>query len=202
MPFVDRGNRHAADRIAAGILLALSIFLLTISLGYGVYEGNRPGPGLYPAIISAALLVVSFAWLITGAGRTALATEPDLERPVAQPPTGQPAADGTTNDIADAAADDAAGDPLDEQVPIDASGVRRIAFVIGWALVPLLLLESVGYLISMTVYVGGLLIVIGRSRIWITLPATALGVLATAYGANVLGIVLPDPLGVIKLLGL
>ncbi|MGP4019310.1 tripartite tricarboxylate transporter TctB family protein [Saccharopolyspora sp. 5N708] len=172
-----REKRPIAERIAAGVLLALSVLLLTVSLGYGFFDGNRPGPGMYPTIISSGLLVASLAWLCAGA-----------RAPETRPTEAEPA------DDADA--------PIDEQPPIDAIGFRRIAFVVAWTLIPLLLLETVGYLISLTGYVAGLLIVIGRSRIWIALPATAIGVLGTAYGANALGIVLPDPLNIIQLLGL
>ncbi|MCI2418402.1 tripartite tricarboxylate transporter TctB family protein [Saccharopolyspora sp. K220] len=179
MPVAVRGKRPIAERIAAGVLLALSVLLLTVSLGYGFFDGNRPGPGMYPAIISGGLLLVSLTWLITGA-------ESQAQQENATP----------ADDPEDADA------PIDEQPPIDSAGFRRIAFVVAWTLVPLLLLETVGYLISLTVYVAGLLIFIARSRIWIALPATAVGVLGTAYGANALGIVLPDPLNIIQLLGL
>jgi hypothetical protein len=188
MPFAFHGARHIADRVAAGILGALSVVLLTVSLGYGVADGDRPGPGLYPAIVSAGLIAVAVAWLVTGAGREPeRAAEPVIDGEH----VGIPTEVQTTDDE----------DVLDEQ-PIGRAGTWRILFVVAWALVPLFLLDTIGYLLSMTTYIGGLLLVIGRSRAWIALPATALGVLGTAYGADMLGIVLPDPLGIIQLLGL
>lgn len=182
------GHGHAADRVAAIIFLGLAVLLFSVSLGYGLFQGARPGPGLYPALITAALLVVSLVWLITGAGK------PGASRVVKVQESGrnQPVAEEMFDD----------DDPVDEQVPIDAAGARRIAFVVGWSVLPLLLLDSVGYLLTMTLYVAGLLIVIARVRTWLALPGAALGVLVTAYGADALGIVLPDPLHLVRLLGL
>jgi hypothetical protein len=178
-----------ADRVAAAILGALSVLLLIVSLGYGLSDGGRPGPGLYPAIVSAGMLAVAVAWLVTGAGR-----EPE--------PAAEPVIEGEHVGIPTEVQTTLVEDVLDEQQPIDRAGARRIFFVVAWALVPLFLLDTIGYLLSMTIYIGGLLLMIGRSRAWIALPATALGVLGTAYGADMLGIVLPDPLGIIQLLGL
>jgi hypothetical protein len=165
---MTRSSRHTADRIAATIFVILATLLLIQSFRYGLFDANRPGPGLFPGIVSAALLVVSSIWLVRGAGPQD--AQPDLN--------------------------------FLEEEPIDAAGARRIIGVVGWTAIPLLLFESAGYLITMVIYVSGLLTFLGRVRLWVSLPATAAGVLLTAYGADALGIALPDPFHLFERLGL
>ena len=64
-----RRSRHTLDRMAAAVLLAFALVVLVTSLGYGLFLDGQPGPGLFPAIVAAALGVVSACWLVTGAGK-------------------------------------------------------------------------------------------------------------------------------------
>jgi hypothetical protein len=91
---------------------------------------------------------------------------------------------------------------LSDTVTIDRVGARRIAFVVAWTVVPLLLMDRIGYIVTLTIYVAGLLIVIARTRPWVAVLATAVGSVLTAWGAEALGIVLPDPYLLLQRLGL
>jgi hypothetical protein len=53
----------------------------------------------------------------------------------------------------------------------------------------------------MTIYIGGLLLFVAKAKAWICLPATAAVTMAAGVGLDALGIILPDPLNVLSLLG-
>lgn len=176
-----RRSRHFWDRVAATVILLVAVILLVTSIGYGLFQGDRPGPGLFPAIMASLLLLVSAAWLITGAGPSEDANVTPAESDVIAP-DGKP--------------DDDSGDET-----IDAAGIRRVAFVVAWTAVPLVLLDPFGYVITMTLYAAGLLAVMARVRLWVAVFGALVGAVATGLGADTLGIVLPDPLGILQLLG-
>jgi len=166
-----RRGRHTLDRIAAAVLLAFALVVLVTSLGYGLFLGGQPGPGLFPAIVAVALGVVSACWLVTGAGKQT----------------------GTTEGLEDEQLEDSA---------IDRPGMKRIGFVVLWSVGPVVLLDSIGYLPAMVLYVGGLLVFVARVRIWVSLLCTTAGVILSAIGASALGLVLPDPLNIFTMIGL
>lgn len=165
-------SRHTPDRVAAAVLLVFSLVVLVTSLGYGLFLEGQPGPGLFPAIVAAALGVVSVCWLVTGAGKQTGPTEEGLE-----------------------------GDHLEDSA-IDRPGMKRIGFVVLWSLGPVVLLDSIGYLPAMVLYVGGLLVFVARVRVWVSLLCTTAGVILSAIGASALGLVLPDPLNIFTMIGL
>lgn len=180
-------SRHTVDRLAALAMLGLSAVLVSTSIRYGLFEAGRPGPGLFPGIVSAGLLMVSVAWLLSGAGRDQSPSVPvDVDAP---------------DDHGVRGSAPSLEDTLFEEEPIDSAGLRRIGLVVLWSTLPVFLLDRLGYVPTMILYVGGLLVFLARIRPWIALPGTILGVVLTAYGASYLGIVLPDPLGVLDLLG-
>jgi Tripartite tricarboxylate transporter TctB family len=164
-------SRHTADRVAAAVLLAFGLVVLVTSLGYGLFLDGQPGPGLFPAVVAAALCVVSVCWLVIGAGKLPEASEGSQEDHV-------------------------------EDSAIDRSGMRRIGFVVLWSLGPILLLDSIGYLPAMVLYVGGLLVFVARVRVWVSLLGTTAGVILSAIGASALGLVMPDPLNIFTMIGL
>lgn len=169
--------------------------LLVVSVRYGLFQRNLPGPGLFPAIMAALLLLASAAWLFLGAGR---------------PSRGAGSAT-LTAELAEAAQVDPNGsdapdwmrelDAGEDEAPLDRAGVRRIAFVVVWTAVPLLLLEPLGYVITMTLYVAGLLAVTAQVRPWKAVAGALVGAAVTGWGADALGIVLPDPLGLLRAVG-
>lgn len=175
--------------------MALAVVLLMVSVDYGFFQGDRPGPGLFPAIMATLLLLAATAWLITGAGRedsragheliaAELADAADVHPGTSRVPEVRAGLD----------------DPHEDS-PIDTAGLRRIAFVVAWTVVPLVLLEPLGYVITMTVYVAGLLAVLARVRLWAAAATALVGSALTGRGADALGIVLPDPLGLLRFLG-
>lgn len=166
-------GRHTADRIAAGVVLVLSLIVLTTAVGYGLFEDGQPGAGLYPAIVAAALIVLSLLWLVTGAGRS-------------RPP-------GTT---------EPQPEPDGEAAPIDRAGAKVIALVVAWTAVPLLLMERIGYILTLTIYVGGMLIVVSRARPWVAVLGAFVGSVLTAIGGDALGIRFPDPWNLLRIVGL
>lgn len=188
-------SRHLWDRVAALLVLALAVHLLVVSARYGFFQGDRPGPGLFPAIMATLLLLASAGWLITGAGHPAAGAGHEASAvKLAEAAGVHPGAPGVP-DVARGL-----DDPHEEE-PIDGAGVRRIAFVVAWTVVPLLLLEPLGYVLTMTVYLAGLLALLARVRPWVAVAGALAGSAVTGRGADALGIVLPDPLGLLQLLG-
>jgi len=166
-------GRHTADRVAAGVVLVLSLIVLITAVGYGLFEDDQPGAGLYPAIAAAALIVLSLLWFVTGAGRS-------------RPP-------GSAEHEPD---------PEGEAAPIDRAGARVITLVVAWTAVPLLLMERIGYILTLTIYVGGMLVVVSRARPWVALLGAFAGAVLTAIGGDAIGIRFPDPWNLLRIVGL
>jgi hypothetical protein len=206
-PVIDF-RRDRGDRIAAGVLVIVSLVLLRQSINYALFTaGHAPGPGLFPAIVSALLLLLAVLWLVTGAGKDR-EIEPANEEtiglpPVAAPGSDRPAVSGDSTLLAPPGADavETAIEDADE-ITIDAAGRRRIIFVFLWTLVPLLLLDRIGYVFGITLYVAGLLIVVARTRPWVALVGSLVGAALTQVGAAKLGISLPDPLNLLLYVGM
>lgn len=203
-----RTNRHTGDRIAAAILLAVSLVLLAMSIHYQLFQGSAPGPGLFPAIVAGILVLLSVLWLITGAGSASKsemtvssAHNGDREHPERTAVQSLAATDSRSS-VGGSAATDVEESADAEMVSIDEAGARRILFVIGWTAIPLVFLERIGYLLTITIYVGGLLLVIARTRPWVGLLGALVGAALTEVGADRLGITLPDPLGLLQVFGL
>lgn len=188
-------SRHAGQRITAALLILLGAAMLIASLGYGIWLRGLPGPGLFPAIIAGGLLVLSILWFAAGAGNPEPPVDHTLEL------------GGNKNAITDETdeAFDLRNEPYNEQDQddghFDKKGVRLVLFTIAWALVPILLLDRIGVVLTMTLYVGGMLTVIGRMRWWLILPITAISSVVVAIGADRAGIVLPDPFSVLSIFG-
>lgn len=186
-----QGRRdHLWNRAAALAILLLGVLLLATSIGYGLFQGNQPGPGLFPAIMATLLVMVSAAWFVIGAGRDGDSSAPKTNQDVghaASAPSEPDFAEASDHSVADEA--------------IDRAGVLRIAFVIVWTIIPLTLMEPLGYVITMALYITGLLTLMARVRTWIAVVGALVGAAATGLGADALGIVLPDPLGLLRLLG-
>jgi hypothetical protein len=188
MTFVGR-SRHLANRLAASAVLVLAVILVVSSVRYGLFQGSRPGPGLFPAIVAGGLVLLSVSWLIMGAGpERAGRADPSVEETLTTP--------------AHLAVSAIAADAVSEEEHIDRAGVKRILIVVLWTSIPLLLLERLGYVGTMTVYVGGLLIMVARVRVWLAVLGAAIGAALSAYGADALGIALPDPLNLLSTVGL
>jgi putative tricarboxylic transport membrane protein len=161
-------------------LLALGAFIMALDLGF--YRKTQPGPGLFPALVSALLLVLSVLWFIQGARMP-----PDEAFARAE----EIALEGSGLTAEDLAPDE----------PSQTS-VAALVFSVLWALVPILFFTAVGFTVSMTVYVSGMLLFVGKtSRVW-TVPLVFVGTVAVAIGAHALGIYLPEPINYFHWLGL
>lgn len=169
------------ERCAAALLALLALVALIMALDLGFYQKAQPGPGMFPALISALLLVLSVLWFIQGARMPSDDTLARIEESVLEG-TGL-----TGDDLA----------PESNQ-----TSVAVLVFSVLWALVPILLLGVVGFTISMAIYVSGMLLFVGKtSRVW-TIPLVVGGTIAVAVGAHSLGIYLPEPVNYFRWLGL
>jgi tripartite tricarboxylate transporter TctB family protein len=163
------------ERICAAILAVLSAVLLVMSLRYGLFNGSQPGPGLFPAIVTALLLVLSILWLITGPGRSA-ERDSQLDSPTAETDT-------------------------TEKSPKGRVGAGVVVFTVLWSLVPILLLDRIGFFLTMIPYVAVMLIVIARLRWWLVLLLTVVSTFAVTIGADAIGLSLPDPYRIFSHIG-
>jgi hypothetical protein len=171
-----------AERLVAGVLFAISIGIGSLSIALGISHDGQPGPGLFPGIVSVILLVLSVLWFIQGArmpdsGAFSRAENFALEG--AEAPLEEPS----------------------ELEPTPRSG-RILAFAVLAALVPMILMPIIGFTISMTIYVSGMLLVVGRTHRGWTVPIVLVGTIAVAIGAHAAGIYLPEPINYFRYLGL
>lgn len=189
------GGRHTADRITATVLLAVAILLLVTSIRYGLYRGGRPGSGLFPAITAGALAVVALAWLITGAGPTSDGDVLDVAQ-----------LEKRSQDEDDIRPNEFLAEDPDEWMPedesIDRAGARRIIYVVAATSIPILLMERIGFILMMTIYVSVLLVVIARVRARVAVVGVLVGSVLAAWGSSAVGIVLPDPFELLSRIGL
>jgi Tripartite tricarboxylate transporter TctB family len=178
-----------ANRIVAGVLFVFGLIVVKASFGYGLtYEGG-PGPGLFPLLITIPMTALSAVWLVMGPKVDPPPQEEDL------------AEFGQDEEISRASEDLKAA--MEEEGAIDGRrGWSRIAFAVLWSVVTTAMIEPLGMIIALTVYVTGLLVVIARVGFARSLVSTAVGVLLTAWGCQTLGVALPDPLGILQLMGL
>ncbi|MDR1213474.1 MAG: tripartite tricarboxylate transporter TctB family protein [Propionibacteriaceae bacterium] len=172
-----RPQRTRGERIAAVGLIVVCGAMFVQALGYGLWQRNQPGPGLFPALVSALMVVLSLLWLIT--------------KPAPRPSDGLLGAAVAAEEAAEAA----------EASRIERAGRRTIVFTIVWALIPIFALDKIGFVLTTTAYVGGMLIFIARIRWWLVLPITAVVSVLVNLGADRIGIALPDPFRLLWLLG-
>lgn len=171
-------HNTAVERSAAALLAVIATLLTVEAYGYGLFNGPQPGAGLIPCIVTMALLALALCWFVT-AGRIDAPTIEDLSEAAQEPDTG--GEDGRAQ---------------------GRSGAGVVLFSVLWAVIPIVGFGLVGFVIAMTVYLAGMLIVIGRVRWWIAVPVTLVGCIAGAIGGDAIGLVLPDPLRILWMVGL
>lgn len=167
--------RHivTGERIAALVLLALSSLIFITALRYGLFLGDQPGPGLFPSMISGSLMLMAFLWLFQR-------TE-----------SGSPSPD-----------DNPTADQLEEFVEITPEGRKRIVLVVFMAAVVIVLLERIGFFLSVSIFASTLLIAIAKLRWWKAIVGSLVFSLLIQIGAIAMGINIPDPFGINPLLGI
>jgi len=62
-PVSDRTYR-IANICTAAFVAGLGAFLLISGIGYGVWDGTRPGPGFFPVCIGIVVLLLGVIWLM------------------------------------------------------------------------------------------------------------------------------------------
>ncbi|MDR1432610.1 MAG: tripartite tricarboxylate transporter TctB family protein [Propionibacteriaceae bacterium] len=210
-------GRVMAERIAAAVLSAFALVVIFASINLGLFKGTQPGPGLFPLVVSAILLLLGVLWFAflpglrakpgpvlevatvavdtvgvtadempgSAAGETLEAAPAELDQTV----TGEV----LEADILLAESDDQSADSA-ELTPIDRAGALRITFTLLWSLLPILLMERIGFFFSMVPYVAVMIIVIARRKWWRVVLITAAAVFLLQIGTSYIGLALPDPL--------
>jgi len=181
-------SQHGAERLTACILALIAAGVLAESLRLELSRGVQPGPGFFPALVAGILLVLSSLWAVQGARMPASGDSLGLLKDATFPEPGDQEGSTTPEELTDRS--------------VNARQAKILAFAVLWALVPILLLTAIGFTLTMTVYVSGLLLIVGRtSRVW-TVPLTFVGTVLVGIGARVVGIYLPEPTDYLTLLGL
>lgn len=177
-----RSTRLTGDRIVAAIILVFSVNLFISSFRYGLFVDNHvPGPGLFPAFITGPLILLSLAWLIVG-DRHPTAPKSDKQQ--------------DRNELVLESEH-----LMEEMSEIDSAGARRIMYVIAWSLAWSLAFEKVGAIIGMTIYVMGLLYSCARVKPWRSLLPTLFIVFLMTWGSIQIGLSLPDPFRILRIIG-
>jgi hypothetical protein len=81
--------------------------------------------------------------------------------------------------------------PLPADFFPDRAGVGRIAYLLGALVAVVLLLDRLGYSLTMFLFCGFLLRILGRQPWWLTVVLTLLGSFGTAYLFRQLQVILP-----------
>lgn len=175
--------RIKGDRIIALILTLFAGNLFLTSLRYGLFlDDGVPGPGLFPALITGPLTLLSLAWLVTG--------DKDAEAKEAS---------GAKGEIEELAQElEANAEALRE---IDSDGKKRIGWAIAWSLVLIFTFERIGAILTMLLFSVGLMWSIDRRKPWRTLPIAIILVLLIVLGAKSIGVTLPDPYNLYRIYG-
>lgn len=171
----DRSRAQVVgNRIAAVLTALLALSVVVASWRYGLFPDGGPGPGLFPFLISLPLLLLTIPWFFV-ASRSATASS-DLLETVVQ-------VEGT---------DAVHPDPVDDfEGQPDRAGAIRVAATVGLTAAAVLVLERLGFALTMTAYVWGLLYVVARRGPWRSLAWTAVGVVVATYLLSTLGLPLP-----------
>ncbi|MFJ6199199.1 tripartite tricarboxylate transporter TctB family protein [Micromonospora sp. NPDC092111] len=142
----DAPTRHPRDIWGSAATIAVAAVALERSVSYGFKGKNQlVGPGLFPAIVAAALLLAGAAW----AWQTWRSAVPESEEPIEWPDAG-----GTRRILLTAGALLAAGllfDVVDFRLTIFAVTVVLLRFVFGRSL---LLSAALGVVLAVICYLG------------------------------------------------
>lgn len=203
-------NRRWAEVVAALVFLVVASVLFAVSLSYKLWlPGTKtPNAGLFPAIISLATIIAAATWLVLSLRGTHPAVEAagaGLGAPSivtdgpAKAPTGS-AEPGSAVDVQVETELEEIEAGLEELDTIDRAGYVRIGLIIVWALVPILFMEQIGFIFTFAIYLFGMLIAVARTRIWVAALGAVAVALVLGKGADMLGVVLPDPAHILDLI--
>jgi putative tricarboxylic transport membrane protein len=165
-PGEPEGSRSRIPRLLAPVLLiALAAAIIWSSLSLGYWTDLGPGPGFFPLWLAVLLAVLSGVWLVEQVRRV--------------------------GESATAAAEEAAGTDIPEE-PDTPLAARELAAIVISLIVLALLLEVLGFQLSMLLFLVFHLKVLGRRRWPLTIVLSLLG----SFGiytlfAQVLAVALP-----------
>lgn len=172
--------QNKGERILAFIILVFSANLLASSFRYKFFiNDTTPGAGLFPGIISGVLVFLSLLWVITTF--TPTKDEEIVEKHLL---------DSEPNEL------------FEEMHIIDRDGQKRIGCVLAWSLALFLTFERIGVLLGISLYITGLLYSVAKVKVWKALPTSLLFTILFSWGAIKIGVQLPDPFNLYRILGL
>jgi Tripartite tricarboxylate transporter TctB family len=172
----------------AGIALVGGCAISAVALSYGVSHSTGVGAGFLPLVAGVVLGLAALAWLtqlaLTRPAEGALATA-ELGA-VSETPVHQ------AEERLDQLLEDAEVDETDEHSYPTALGWLRVATLAGSIAVAAILLNVLGYVLTMTGLLTTILIVIGRRKAWIAVAvAVAVALLSQLIFEGWLGTNLP-----------
>ena len=181
-------NERRLEWAVATLALVGGCAISTIALSYGVSHSTGVGAGFLPLVAGVVLGLAALAWLtqlvMTRPAGGALATA----GPGAVPETPVHQAE----DRLDQLLEDAEVDETDEHSYPTALGWLRVATLAGSIAVAAILLNVLGYVLTMTGLLTTILIVIGRRKAWIAVAvAVAVALLSQLIFEGWLGTNLP-----------
>ncbi|MFJ2758794.1 tripartite tricarboxylate transporter TctB family protein [Nocardioides sp. NPDC087217] len=177
-----RASSRYAEPAVAALLLAWSVWMLLMSFQLGWSDDSGPGAGLFPGLITVMLAVLAALWAVQS-----------MRPPRSGRDDPGPVTEAGVDDRSSAAA---------ASSEAEAGSRRTILLVLLWSLIPILLLNVLGFTLTVLIYVGGMLIGIGKCRPQVALPLTLGGAIAFAVLADLVGIYLPDRIDYVTLMGM
>jgi putative tricarboxylic transport membrane protein len=144
----EKGRSRAVRLIAPGVLLVLAAAIIWTSLGLGYWTSLGPGPGFFPLWLAVLLAALSGVWLVEQVRRV--------------------------GESATAAAEEAAGAEIPEEPETPLPTFELITIVISLVVLAVLL-EVLGFQLSMLLFLVFQLKVLGRRRWPLTIVLSVLG---------------------------
>ena len=172
--------QNRGERILATIILLFSANLLASSIHYKFFiNGTTPGAGLFPGMITSVLVFLTVLWLISTFRKPKTAVEKIEEE-----------LDAESSEL------------FEEMQTIDEDGKKRIGYVLAWSVALFVSFERIGVILGISIYVTGLLFSVSKIKAWKAFPVALIFTVFFAWGAIRIGVALPDPFNLFKLLHL
>lgn len=76
-----RGRRPVGEWCVQAVLAAIGIYVVTSSSSLGIWSPEGPGPGFFPMVLAAGLILLSGVWLLQSVRELSAAFPDDGEEP-------------------------------------------------------------------------------------------------------------------------
>ncbi len=195
------------DRLAAAVVvlgIAGGVALIVAGAGYGLSSRSGVGPGTFPAAAGVLLTLASVLWGVGLLRTPAPAAAPLLEAGLGSDLThriGEVERQTPGSIELDESITATAVDVLDDEKPdpstipdamVAGSGRYRVLLVIAAVVVAAALLDTLGFVIVMTLQLTAILVAAGRQAWWKALLVGLVTALVTRFVfGELLGVVLP-----------